>query len=239
MRLNDIRARDYHPAFSSVLLDHWMRFDPEETGRALDALAAAHPDCNAVRIHHSYDAYLRDPRAYLARWETLLGLCASRSLGVIAVLFNRWHDRRLDCGGIYLENLVPGLSWAYREGFYAPYLADVCGGHARDGRVVLWETCDKPFGAYADFSLDRCDNYLYESRWLREIYCYVKQLEPSAPAAVSVRPWYDAELMEALELCCDVLVRSPCYMNPEGTEAILTAALPESRLPVLTVREAF
>ena len=236
MAFSDLCARDYYPGFSTMLLDHWRRFDAECAARELDALLAAHPGTNAVRVHHSYDAWQRDRKAYLASWEALLALCAARGLRVIACLFNRWHHPVLDCGGVYLENLVPGISWAYKEGFYADFLSQVCAGGDHDGIVALWETCDKPFGVHTEPSSDEeRDDRMYEERWLRELYCYVSQCGTTAPVAISVRPWYGRRELDALAQCCDVLLRSPCYMDPEATEAVLSAAFPGCELEFLTV----
>ena len=235
MLLENICAYDHAPSFSSVLLDHWRRFDAAETGRALSALISKHPECNSVRIHHSYDAYLRDRDGYLRDWETLLCLCKERGLGVIPVLFNRWHHQRFDCGGIYLENLIPGSSWAYKEGFYAPFLADICARHAHDERIVLWESCDKPFGTWNASAFENGEARLYEARWLREIYCYIKQTGAQAPTGISIRPEPEPSQLSILESCCDVLLFSPFYKAPDKTKALLACEPPICSLPVITI----
>ena len=94
--LNALRAYDYHPAFSSVLMDHWRRFDAASMRAELAELRRAHPDANAVRLMHSYNAYLRDPARYLRIFEEMLSICESQQLRVISCLFNRWHDAKLD-----------------------------------------------------------------------------------------------------------------------------------------------
>ena len=233
--LNALRAYDYHPAFSSVLMDHWRRFDAASMRAELAELRRAHPDANAVRLMHSYDAYLRDPARYLRTFEEMLSICESQQLRVISCLFNRWHDAKLDCGGGYLEYLIPGLSWAYKEGFFAPYLADVCQTHAEDARICLWEICNKPYGAYSDFSGEIIENHLYEKRWLREMYCFVKQTGTSIPIAISAQDWFGpAELAEMAD-CCDVLLRSPYYMNAERSRAVRAAQWPSAPVSVADI----
>lgn len=236
MKPENIIAFDFHPLVSTVLMDHWRRFDEISFRAELAAAKAAHPGANAVRITLSYDAYLRDPREYGKLFEKWLSLCAEQELGVICCLFNRWHDRRLDCGGVYLESMIPGLSWAYKEGFFAPFLADVVQDHEADERIVLWETCNKPYGAYTDFSAEIVENHRYELRWLRELYCFVKQTGTKIPAAVSLREWFGpAELAEMAD-CCDLFLKSPYYANEEMTEKIKQARWEGSPLPIVEIQ---
>ena len=53
----------------------------------------------------------------------------------------------------------------------------------------------------------------------------------------SVRRWYGGEELELLKNCCDWLIRSPCYMDPEETAAVMRTSFPESGLIVLTVND--
>lgn len=238
MKLENMRAYDYHPAFSTVLMDHWRKFDSFAMQNELTSLKMSHPDANAVRITHSYDAYLRDAKAYLAAFEEMLSICAAEGLRVISCLFNRWHDVKLDCGGIYLEYLIPGLSWAYKENFFAQFLMDVVQAHAGDGRICLWETCNKPYGAYRDFSKEIIENHLYESRWLREMYCYMRQTQAKAPIAISIQDWFGTEELSEMAKCCDVILRSPYYCNAERTAAIFAKAWPEAPMAMYDVLDA-
>lgn len=235
MDLSRVRACDYHPSFSTMLIDHWRRFDEEAIARDLKRAKSFMPDINAVRVTHSYDAYLRDQDAYLNHFEQILDICDRLGLGVISCLFNRWHDKTLDCGGIYLENLIPGISWAFKEGFYMPYLKDVCARHANDERVIIWETCDKPFGAYKDFSTDALDSFMYEKRWLREIYCYVKQTKTQSPVGISVRDWFGERELNEIARCADVFLRSPYYMNPELTRALFKRQFPDAKNTIIDI----
>ena len=237
MDLERLRICECTVSPSLMLMDRWRRFRGDEYLAALEDARRTYPKANAVRVMHSYDAYLRDPRGYLDLWEEVLALCDGAGFSVVACLFNRFHDVRMDCGGVYLESLIPGISWAYREGFYAPFLSDVCARRASDGRIALWETCNKPFGAYSDFSGELCENWRYELRWLREIYCYVKQTGASAPAAVSLREWYGEGILAALEDCCDAMLLSPYNMNPGLTLALAGKAFPTTEKPILSFEE--
>lgn len=235
MNIQNISAYDYRPGFSNVLMDHWRRFDERRVREELRALKARQPHMNAVRVTHSYDAYLRDPEKYRANNEKLLSACAEEGLGVICCLFNRFHDARLDCGGLYLESLVPGMSWAFKEGFYADFVSDIC-VRRQDERVIIWETCDKPFDHYPPQTEAQRDNHIYELRWLREMYCYLKKAELSQPVAISVQDWYDEKLFLEIARCCDIMLITPYYPNPRRTAEIMArdfGELPRPRVKVI------
>lgn len=233
-----MHAYDYHPAFSTVLMDHWRRFDPSAMRAELMDIKQKHPDANAVRLTHSYDAYLRNTKLYISIFEQMLGICVGLDLKVVCCLFNRWHDVQMDCGGIYLEYLIPGLSWAYKENFFMPFLWDICQTYAKDPRICLWESCNKPFGAYRDFSNEIIENHLYEKRWLREMYCYIKQTGTSIPVAISGQDWFREVELKDMADCCDVMLRSPYYANVERSLAIRKVAWDTAPMPVMDIMDA-
>ncbi|MEI6503575.1 MAG: TatD family hydrolase, partial [Armatimonadota bacterium] len=49
----------------------------------------------------------RDEAAQEAVFRAQLALAAERGLKVMPVLFNRWHSKELDYGGIYLDHFLP------------------------------------------------------------------------------------------------------------------------------------
>ncbi len=237
MDITNIKAFDYHPSISNMLIDHWRRTDTATMAAELSAILKQHPDRNAVRITHSFEAYQRSPKQYRKQHEERLELCASLGLKVIECLFNRWHDAWFDCGGTYLEQLVPDLSWKYKEGYYEPFLQDVCIDHKDDDRIVLWETCNKPFGVYRSEAEDLIMARYYEKRWLRELYCYIKKCAVPQPVGISFREDYDAETFKHLQKCCDVRILSSYYANPEKTAQLFEADFSGQPMPELTIPE--
>lgn len=224
MNLTEIRAFDYAPSVSDMLIDHWRRFDIDRIRDELETEADQRENMNAVRIMNSYDAYLRNPKLYMQRFEQVLNVCDSLGLGVICCLFNGWHDQAKDCGGIYLESLIPGFGWAYKENFWVAYLTDMMQEYANDRRILMWETCNKPFGCYRDSVQDDIGEYLYEMRWLREMYCFIKKAEAVSPVLISIREWYPEKLLSDVEHCCDVKAISPYYRNADKTEKAIVYA---------------
>lgn len=226
---------DYLPSLSTMLIDHWRRVTQEEIRAELTLLKERHPQMNTVRITHAFEAYQRSPREYVKRYEERLAVCEELGLQVICCLFNRWHDPKLDCGGIYLEHLIPDLNWAYREGFYERFLQDICIDYAQDERIILWETCNKPLGVYLYEKDDPIMAMFYEKRWLRELYCYIKKCDVLQPVGISYREDYSAETLAHLKRCCDTAIRSPYYTNAEKTARIMTADFEKTGMPVLSV----
>lgn len=235
MNVENIKAYDYLPSISTMLIDHWRRVSQQEIRAELIQLKQQHPEMNAVRIMHAFEAYQRSPKEYCKRYEERLAVCEELGLKVVCCLFNRWHDPKEDCGGTYLEHLIPDLSWAYHEGFYENFVQDVCVSHCEDERIVLWETCNKPLGVYLREEDDPIMARFYEKRWLRELYCYIKKCELPQPVGISYREDYNEETLAHLKRCCDVAICSPYYANPEKTAHILAHSFDETGMPVLKI----
>ena len=89
MDITNIKAFDYHPSISDMLIDHWRRTDTATMAEELSAIQKQHPDRNAVRITHSFEAYQRSPKQYRKLHEERLELCDSLGLKVIECLFNQ------------------------------------------------------------------------------------------------------------------------------------------------------
>ena len=64
MRFTQIKAFDYHPSVSTMLIDHWRKMTREDMEKELHQLKQQHPEMNAIRITHSFEAYQRSPKGY-------------------------------------------------------------------------------------------------------------------------------------------------------------------------------
>ena len=230
---SDVIAFDYHPSASDMLIDHWRHISAAEITAEMEEIKARHPEFNAVRLTHSYEAYQRSPKQYCRRFEELLSVADSLGWQVISCLFNRFHDARRDCGGTYLEQLIPDFSWAYSEGYYERFIQDVCLDHAEDKRILVWETCNKPLGVYRREEDDPIRAILYEKRWLREIYCYLKKCDVPQQVGISFRQDYQNEIIQHLKRCCDILIVSPYYNNKAMTGEIGKCDFSAAAMPVL------
>ena len=235
MNYTDIKAFDYHPSVSTMLIDHWRHTSAEDIRAELTAIKARHPKFNTVRFTHSHEAWQRSPKQYCQRFNELLDIAASLGWQVISCLFNRWHDPAFDCGGTYLEQLIPDFSWAYAEGWYERFLQDVCLEHSADQRILLWETCNKPLGVYTSEADDTVMASVYEKRWLRELYCYIKKCEIPQPVGISCREDHSAETLSLLQHCADVMLISPYYVNDALSRKINAWDPSAISLPVLRV----
>ena len=56
MEYTNIKAFDYHPAVSTMLIDHWRHADILTIAEDLSNIKRQHPEMNAVRITHSFEA---------------------------------------------------------------------------------------------------------------------------------------------------------------------------------------
>ncbi len=235
MKACEIKAIDYYPSVADMLIDHWRRVSAEEIRSELSALKARRPDCNAIRITHSFEAFQRGPKEYARRFEERLAIADRLGLKVISCLFNRYHDAKRDCGGTYLEQLIPDFSWAYADGYYERFMQEICLAHSEDPRVLIWETCGKPLGVYRQEAEDPILATCYEKRWLRELYCYIKKCEVQQPVGISCRHDYAEETLAYLLRCCDLLILSPYYGNEAMSQCIRGWSPRQVSLPVIRV----
>ena len=233
MTTNQIIAVDFPLRQDLMLMDHWRRETLKDFENGLLRIRSMHPEANAVRILHDFHAWQRSPRDYVKTWKSRLAACEEKGLHVIPCLFNRWHDREWDLGGIYLEQLIPDLSWAYQEGFYQRFLEDVLLPHENDPRIPLWDMCNKPLGVYPTQQDDPLMARFYELRWLREMYCYAKKCGVSQGLGISCREDYDEETLKALCRCCDLFLRSPYFLRDDKTQAVMHCTIAD--MPMLDI----
>ena len=221
MTTEKIIAVDYPLQQDLMLMDFWRRQTLQDFENTLSRVRSACREANALRVMHDFHAWQRSPRDYVRAWEGMLTACEKQGFLAIPCLFNRWHDVNLDVGGIYLEQLIPDLSWAYQEGFYQRFLEDVMLPYADDTRILLWDACNKPLGVYPTHQDDPLMARFYELRWLRDMYCYAKKCRISQPIALSIREDHDQETLSALSRCCDLYLLSPYLLRPDKTKAVM------------------
>jgi len=165
-----VRGFNYQPSYSSGAFEMWRDFRADVIWQELRRGKELFPGINAVRLWLSSDAWTRSPEKFLAEFETALGFCRELGLKVIPCLFNRWHDPRVDYGGIYLEHFLPGVS-GLNGGDTPPwkeYTEQLSAAFGKSPDILVWDLCNEPF-AYAGKPpyLDQIRDA--EVEWLRKI----------------------------------------------------------------------
>ena len=155
---------------------------------------------------------MRDPGRFARDFDEALAISHGHSLAVMPVLFNRWHDSVLDCGGIYIDHFLPDVSWVQRKDMFVPYLEEIVGKHSRDPRVLAWDLCNEPF-SYFCAPGDIPDIAKAEYRWLEETYNTCKGLGAEAPVTVSIHGDGGLAGIEQIEPISDILAIHP-YWRP-------------------------
>lgn len=202
-----IRGFNYQPGYASTSYESWMWFDAESFRRELGWGKAAFAKMNAVRLWLSWDAYVRDPKSFCEAFDTALGICHELGLGVIACLFNRWHNAFCDNGGVYLERLIP-TSQLYDRYFFREYLRDIVLPHRDDERVLVWDMCNEPFSH--DMPFDKVPELVkFEVDWLADMKHQIDEYAVCQDVGVSIHGAVNREMMMAVDEVSTVFMIHP------------------------------
>lgn len=204
-----VRGFNYQPSRGTTSLENWLYYDPELAELELRRGKEYFPGFNTVRYWLSWDAYLRDPAAFKAKFEKSLQIADRLGLKVIACLLNRWHDASgYDNGGVYIDNLIPEQGCYYRP-LYREYVADVVKTHCGDGRIMIWDICNEPFSYRVEGPL--VPVVQLETDWLTELYQTIKEIDGATSAGVSSHWEHGREGLERVEPISDVLMIHPYF----------------------------
>ena len=229
---SEIKGFNYQPSYGTTGYELWRVFDAERIDVELARGRRCFPHMNAVRWWLSWDAFERDADRFARDFDTALALAERHGMGVMPVLFNRWHSPVTDYGGVYLDHFLPGVSWIQRRGSRATpgdawhpshgeyvfdeFLERIVGEHAGDGRIFAWDLCNEPFSY--ECPLDEVPRFvvLAERAWLARIAERCRAFDPETPRGISIHPLHGAEGLRIVEPLCDVLLVHPYFDNENG-----------------------
>jgi hypothetical protein len=214
----DIRGFNYQPSYGTTGLEIWMKFDAKTIELELGRGKKYFPSMNAIRLWLSWDAFRRNENRFVANLESALSIADSYGLQVMPVLFNRWHTKSLDYGGIYIDHFLPGSRIQGGDVFDA-YIEKVVGGHANDPRVFSWDLCNEPF-FYSDENWESPAILKIvadaELKWLEKIYALCKRAGAEAPTTVGVAC---NSACDKIFHISDILSFHPYYVPPNSRES--------------------
>ena len=114
----------------------WWDYEPGRMREEVALAAEAHANC--IRLWIEFTAWMADPEGVTASFldaVTAIDECGMRAM---PCMFNRWHDRRWDYGGTYLEDLDRG--WESKLAYVRALVEPL----AADERVLVWDLCNEP-----------------------------------------------------------------------------------------------
>ncbi|NOX56074.1 MAG: cellulase family glycosylhydrolase [Planctomycetes bacterium] len=178
----DIRGFNYQPSYEATGYAIWRYFQPDKIDVELGRGKRYFPGINTIRLWLSVDAFVVDPNAFAANFETVLQLLAKYGLKAVPTLFNNWHSVP-DFGGISEEMLRRKFVHDGKKGtapnyVFRPYLERIVGEHAKDERILLWDLCNEPHNN---------PNIKLTLEWLTHTYKTCKALGAIQPIGVSVQ----------------------------------------------------
>jgi hypothetical protein len=183
-----IKGFNYQPSYGTSGLDIWLNFNAHVIEHELGLGKQYFPKMNAIRLWLSWDAYKRSPAQFCANFETALSIADQYDLKVMPVLFNRWHTKSLDYGGIYIDHFLPG-SRMEEATLFDDYLNDIVGGHKDDDRIFVWDLCNEPF-FYSEENWAtpeiRAMIAQLELQWLERMHAKCKAADPHCLTCVGV-----------------------------------------------------
>lgn len=201
-----IRGFNYQPSWGSSGLEIWRNFDADRMDHELALGKMYFPGMNAIRLWLSYDAWMRNPMKFESAFEAALAITNRLSLGVMPVLFNRWHDEMLDYGGVYIEHFRCKGSRVLDN--MAAFTEAVVKAHAMDSRILAWDLCNEPFD-YSPNEFPGIDKAEYD--WLENAYSIAKRCGALAPITVGIHSGEGVHWMRQVEPISDVLGFHPYW----------------------------
>jgi hypothetical protein len=211
-RWSRLRGFNYQPSYGSNGFELWQKFDAGTIETELERGKRHFPKMEALRWWQSWDSFKRDPERYAANFETTLQLAGKFGLAVMPVLFNRWHDKTLDYGGIYIDHFLPRANWVYDPGAFDAFLETLVGGHKDDPRILAWDLCNEPFCYTMPMEEMIPQIVQSETAWLRGLHDKCRKLGARAPLTIGMAG-VSLQILEIVEPLSDVLCVHP-YWRP-------------------------
>ncbi len=205
---SDVRGFMYEPSYAWTETEAWQNFDAAVIDLELARGKKFFPGMNAVRMCVSIEAFRRSPEKLESNFARLLDLVAKHRLMLLPMLFNRWHNKLLDFGGIYVDDFFTVKPPQWFDG----YVKRVVGKFGNDQRILMWDICNEPFPLYLRSSSEIAQS---ELDWLTNVYRTAKSLSPKAPLCVGIRGNEGVQAMERVEAISDVLTWH-AYYHPGG-----------------------
>jgi hypothetical protein len=223
MNVEHVRGFNYQPSYAWTGADIWRRFDAAAFDRELGWGKKHFPKMNAVRLWLAWEVFAAGSpgqrEQFLANVEAAFGLAAKFGLAVMPVLFNRWHAGSPEWGGVFLDNFLPGRSWAnhYFDRQWREYIGAMMARFGDDPRVIGWDLCNEPFSYFTKRPwAEYADVAPHEQRWLEEVYAAGKAGGARAPLSVGF--WAGIKFLEPLQHISDVLNFHRYWMGDPATK---------------------
>ncbi|MBN3772288.1 PA14 domain-containing protein [Burkholderia sp. Se-20378] len=154
----------YNPWNAVNAIDFWENYDPATVDRELDY--AQTYGMNTITVYLHYLNWVNDRDAFLAKFDSLLGIAARHGLKVAPIFYDDcWHvdpaygpqaapifgvhnSRWVQSPGQsveqqYLQPIAAGASTTYKQDLQH-YIADFVSAHRNDPRILYWEPMNEP-----------------------------------------------------------------------------------------------
>lgn len=237
MDCSEIRGFNYSGSWGTSGLDLWRHHDREQMAAEIGRGKQYFPGWNVCRWWLDESAFQRDPDRFMSDLEDGLAVFDQNAILVMPVLFNRWQNPECEYGGVWLEQIVPGMGFmnkgvdnlfahtgaewprepSPREATFKSFLETVVGTHRSDLRIFAWDLCNEPFmGPYVYDPQNPIR--AAELRWLT--WCHETCKRVGAEQPLTIGSHSDMAIVELCEPISDIISFHPYYMwnDPEHDE---------------------
>jgi len=201
-----LRGFNMIPSWGARIEQAWWDYDGDLFRK--EAALATEVHANCIRLWIDFSAWMADPEGVQASFMDALAAIDELGMKTMPCLFNRWHDRDYDYGGIYDEdlrrNLEPKLD--YIQAIVTPL--------ANDTRVLLWDLCNEPATCQLDDPMAA-----QEIHWLSRVADAVRHCCAQQPITIGTHQ--SGANMDIYAPLCDVLCCHPYGTSPQHLAGML------------------
>ena len=209
-----LRGFSIVPSWGARIEEAWWFYNPEKMRKEVSLATKVHANC--IRLWIEYTAWMADPVKIKNHFLDAIAAIDEAGMKTMPCLFNRWHGRTYDYGGLYNENIYHYHTKPETYSEMETYIKDLVSPLAEDERVLIWDLCNEP-QAYTR-SDDNSDESKRELAFFEKVAKSVRETGVKQPITIGTM---NHTQIEHFAHICDVLCAHPYKKTPEDLEAYI------------------
>jgi hypothetical protein len=194
-----LRGFSVVPSWGARIEEAWWNYDGARFREEVSLARSVHANC--IRLWIEFTAWMADPEKVTERFLDAVKAIDQQGMKTMPCLFNRWHDRQWDYGGLYTEDFYrdPAPKLKYVETLVKPLAADP--------RVLIWDLCNEPQAMNIQDDAGK-----REFEFLEWVAAVVRRCGARQPITIGTMSGKNIETFAPL---CDVLCGHPYCHTPD------------------------
>jgi hypothetical protein len=215
-----LRGFNIVPSWGARVEEAWWSYHADRMREEVSLPPQVHANC--LRLWIEVTAWWGNPEKVTAHFMDAVAAIDEAGMKVMPCLFNRWHDRKADYGGTYVENLRG--DWQ----LHLDYVRALVKPLADDKRILLWDLCNEPQAQDRQGDVNQ-----REYAWLEKIAATVRECGARQPITIGTMSGNNvlnfAPLVDVI--CAHPYVHTPAEL--EKSIAFLKSASERLQKPAL------